>query len=79
MLDRYNVIDEAELAAVANRFANGKQTANMTPSAPAPSFRPQQFLDPCLTIRRAPGLPTRCVFRARPAFCNFQPQQFLGP
>ncbi len=34
MLDRYNVIDEAELAAVAKRFANGKQTANMTPSAP---------------------------------------------
>jgi hypothetical protein len=54
MLDRYNVIDEAELAAVAKRFANGKQTANMTPSAPAPNFRPQQFLDPCLTIRRAP-------------------------
>jgi len=39
MLDRYNVIDEAELAAMAKHEA----------------------------------------FRARFEFCNFQPQQFLGP
>ena len=55
MFDRYNVIDEADLAvAVAKRFGNGTQTANMTPSARAPNFEPQQFLDPCLTIPRAP-------------------------
>ena len=35
MFDRYNIIDEADLAAaVAKRFGNGKQTANMKPSAP---------------------------------------------
>jgi hypothetical protein len=46
MFDRYNIIDEADLAAaVAKRFGNGKHEA--------------------------------C--RARPGFCNFQPQQILGP
>ena len=36
MFDRYNIIDEADLAAaVAKRFSNGKQTANMKPSPPA--------------------------------------------
>jgi len=30
MFDRYNIIDEADLAqSVAKRFGNGKQTANM--------------------------------------------------
>jgi hypothetical protein len=38
MFDRYNIIDEADLAAaVAKRFGNGKQTANMTPSRRAPN------------------------------------------
>jgi hypothetical protein len=33
MFDRYNIIDEADLpAAVAKRFSNGKQTANIEPS-----------------------------------------------
>ena len=37
MFDRYNIIDEADLAAaVAKRFGNGKQTANIKPSALAP-------------------------------------------
>jgi integrase len=46
MFDRYNIIDEADLAAaVAKRFGNGKHDA----------------------------------FPARAEFCNFQPQQFLGP
>jgi integrase len=36
MFDRYNIIDEADLAAaVAKWFGNGKQTADMKPSAPA--------------------------------------------
>jgi len=39
MFDRYNIIDEADLAAaVAKRFGNGKQTANMTPSGLASNF-----------------------------------------
>jgi len=37
MFDRYNVIDEADLAAaVAKRFGNGKQAANIEPSTAAP-------------------------------------------
>jgi hypothetical protein len=37
MFDRYNSIDAADLAAaVAKRFGNGKQTANMKASALAP-------------------------------------------
>jgi integrase len=39
MFDRYNIIDEADLAAaVAKRFGNGKQTANMKPSGLASNF-----------------------------------------
>lgn len=37
MFDRYNIIDEADLAAaVARRFGNGKKTADIKPSALAP-------------------------------------------
>jgi integrase len=37
MFDRYNIIDEADLAAaVAKRFGNGKQAANIEPSTAAP-------------------------------------------
>jgi hypothetical protein len=37
MFDRYNIIDEADLAAaVAKRFGNGKQAANTEPSTVAP-------------------------------------------
>ncbi len=37
MFDRYNIIDEADLAAaVAKRFRNGKQAANIEPYTIAP-------------------------------------------
>ena len=37
MFDRYNIIDEADLAAaVAKRFGNGKQAANIEPSTVVP-------------------------------------------
>jgi len=37
MFDRYNIIDEADLAAaVAKRFGNGKQAANKEPTTVAP-------------------------------------------
>jgi hypothetical protein len=37
MFDRYNIIDEADLAAaVAKQFGNGKQAANIEPSTVAP-------------------------------------------
>ena len=36
MFDRYNIIDEADLAAVAKRFGNGKQAANTEPYTIAP-------------------------------------------
>lgn len=37
MLDRYNIFDEADLAAAgAKRFGNGKQAANMEPSTAPP-------------------------------------------
>jgi hypothetical protein len=37
MFDRYNIIDEADLAAaVAKRFGNGKQAANIEPYTIAP-------------------------------------------
>ena len=50
MFDRYNIIDEADLAAaVAKRFGNGQTNGKHE------------------------------AFRARRRFCNFQPQQFLGP
>jgi len=49
MFDRYNIIDEADLAAAVGsalqRQTNGKHRA----------------------------------FHGYPGFCNFQPQQFLGP
>ncbi len=36
MFDRYNIIDEEDLAqAVAKRFGNGKQTANISPAEPS--------------------------------------------
>lgn len=71
IFDRYNIIDEADLAAaVAKRFGNAKQTANITTCAPALNFQPQQFLDPCLSWSST-GLRSRCAFRARPRFCNF--------
>jgi hypothetical protein len=39
MFDRYKIIDEADLAAaVAKRFGNGKQAANIEPSTAAPDF-----------------------------------------
>ena len=48
MFDRYNTIDEADLAAaVAKQFGN--------------------------------GIGRRQDFHARSGFCNFQPQQLLGP
>ncbi len=37
MFDRYNIIDEADLAAAeAKHFGNGKQAANIEPSTVAP-------------------------------------------
>ena len=36
-------------AAVGKWFGNAKQTANITPCAPALNFQPQQFLEPWLS------------------------------
>ncbi len=38
MFDRYNIIDEHDLArAVAKRFGNGKQAANINPASESPA------------------------------------------